>query len=74
MFEIGDLVQFRKEGAFTKTREHPGKQIALIIDIERKVYLTYEGDYDDQIKVHWIPLGSTEVMPEFLLEKVTKET
>ena len=30
MFEIGDLVQFRKEGAFTKTREHPDKKIGLI--------------------------------------------
>ena len=74
MFEIGDLVQFRKEGAFTKTREHPDKQIGLITDLERNVYRTYQGDYDDQVQVYWMPYGEKETMPEFLLEKVTKET
>ena len=74
MFEIGDLVQFRKKGAFTKSREHPDKQIGLITDLERNVYLTYEGDYDDQIKVYWMPYGETEVMPEFLLEKYEVST
>ena len=38
MFEIGDLVQFRKEGAFTKTREHPDKKIGLITDLETVSY------------------------------------
>ena len=74
MFEIGDLVQFKKKGAFTKSREHPDKQIGLITDLERNVYLTYEGDYDDQIKVYWMPYGETEVMPEFLLEKYEVST
>tara|TARA_B100000287_G_scaffold264164_1_gene248587 strand:- start:115 stop:339 length:225 start_codon:yes stop_codon:yes gene_type:complete len=74
MFEIGDLVRFKKEGAFTKTREHPAKQIGLIIDLERNVFLTYEGDYDDQIQVYWMPYGEKESMPEFLLEKVEDNT
>ena len=32
------------------------------------------GDYDDRIKVRWMPLGKEETMPEFLLEKVTEDT
>lgn len=74
MFEIGDLVQFRKEGAFTKSREHPDKEIGLIVDLERNVFLTYAGDYDDQIQVYWMPGGITEAMPEFLLEKYEVST
>jgi len=74
MFEIGDLVQFKKEGAFTKTREHPDKQIGLIVDLERNVYMTYKGGWDDQIKVYWMPYGEEEVMPEFLLEKYEVST
>ena len=74
MFEVGDLVRFRNEGVVKHHREHPNKVIALVIEIERNVFLTYTGDYDDRIKVKWMPLGKEEIMPEFLLEKITKDT
>ena len=74
MFEVGDLVRFRNTGVVKRNREHPDKTIALVIEIERNVFRTYRGDYDDRIKVKWMPLGKEETMPEFLLEKVTEDT
>ena len=74
MFEVGDLVRFRNEGVVKHHREHPSKVIALVVEIERNVFRTYLGDYDDRIKVKWMPLGKEESMPEFLLEKVTEDT
>ena len=74
MFEVGDLVRFRDKGVVKRNREHPDKTIALVIEIERNVFRTYQGDYDDRIKVKWMPLGKEEIMPEFLLEKITKDT
>jgi len=74
MFEVGDLVRFKNKGVVKRNREHPDKVIALVIDIERNVFWTYQGDYDDRIKVRWMPLGKEESMPEFLLEKVTEDT
>ena len=74
MFEVGDLVRFRGTGVVKRNREHPDKTIALVIEIDRNVFRTYQGDYDDRIKVKWMPLGKEETMPEFLLEKVTEDT
>ena len=74
MFNVGDLVRFRDKGVVKRNREHPDKTIALVIEIERNVFRTYQGDYDDRIKVRWMPLGKEEVMPEFLLEKITEDT
>jgi len=74
MFEVGDLVRFRDKGVVKRNREHPDKTIALVIDVERNVFRTYAGDYDDRIKVRWMPLGKEEAMPEFLLEKVEDNT
>ncbi len=73
MFEVGDLVRFRSTGVVKRNREHPDKTIALVISVERNVFRTYEGDYDDRIKLRWMPLGKEESMPEFLLEKVTED-
>ncbi len=74
MFEVGDLVRFRSTGVVKRNREHPDKTIGLVVDTERNVFRTYQGDYDDRIKVRWMPLGKEESMPEFLLEKVTEDT
>ena len=74
MFEIGDLVKFRGKGVVKKNREHPGKQLGIVIAITRNLFWTYEGDKDDSITVHWTPLGIQESMPEFLLEKVAEST
>lgn len=74
MFNIGDLVRFRSEGVVKRHREHPDKTIALVIEVEREVYWSYDGDIDDRVVVRWMPLGEEESMPEFLLEKVTEDT
>ena len=74
MFEVGDLVRFKKKGVFTKTREAPHKKIGLISEIEREVYHSYDGDCDDKITVIWLGSNDKESMPEFLLEKITKDT
>ena len=75
MFEIGDLVKFGDPKLIAvKNREHPGKQLGIVIALARDVFWTYEGDKDDSITVHWTPLGTQETMPEFLLEKVEEST
>ena len=74
MFSIGDLVKFKGKGVVKASRETPSKTLALIIDIERNVFRTYRGDYDDRIKLRWLPSGEEESMPEFLLEKITEDT
>jgi hypothetical protein len=74
MFNIGDLVRFKNKGVVKRNREHRNKTIALVIEIERNVFYTYQGDYDDKIRVKWMPLGEEEAIPEFLLEKVTEYT
>lgn len=74
MFEIGDLVRFKKNGVLTKTREAPHKKIGLISEIEREVYRSYDGTIDDKITIIWLGSEDEESMPEFLLEKITKDT
>ena len=74
MFEVGDLVRFRSTGVVKRNREGPGKTIALVIEVHRNVFYTYRGDYDDRVRVKWMPLGEEESMPEFLLEKITEDT
>jgi hypothetical protein len=74
MFEIGDLVRFKKNGVLTKTREAPHKKIGLISEIVREVYRSYDGTIDDKITIIWLGSEDEESMPEFLLEKITKDT
>ena len=75
MFEIGDLVKFGDPKLVAiKSREHPGKQLGVVMAVAREFFWTYEGDKDDSITVHWAPLGIQETMPDFLLEKVEEST
>jgi len=74
MFEIGDLVKLKRKGDCLSFREHPDKICGIIIAIEREVFYTYEGDLDDRVTVKWLLLDTEEELPEFLLEKVTKDT
>ena len=75
MFEIGDLVKFGDPKLVAiKNREHPGKQLGVVMAVAREFFWTYEGDKDDRITVHWAPLGIQETMPDFLLEKVEEST
>jgi hypothetical protein len=74
MFEIGDLVKFRKEGVVTLMRTSPYKKIGLITNIQREAYLCYSGDMDDRITVIWLGANEEETLPEFYLEKVDEDT
>lgn len=74
MFEIGDLVKFRKEGVVTLMRTSPYKKIGLVTDIQREAYLCYSGDMDDRITVIWLGANEEETLPEFYLEKVDEDT
>lgn len=74
MFEIGDLVRFKTEGISTNLRNHPTKQIGLIIEIVREAYHCYSGDMDDRLTVIWLGTNIEEIIPEFYLEKVDEGT
>lgn len=74
MFEIGDLVRFKTEGIATNLRNHPTKQIGLIIEIVREAYHCYSGDMDDRLTVIWLGTNIEEIIPEFYLEKVDEGT
>jgi hypothetical protein len=74
MFEIGDLVKLKRKGVCLSFRDHPDKICGLVVEIEREAFYTYEGDYDDRITVKWLLLDLKEELPEFLLEKITKDT
>lgn len=71
MFEIGDIVRFKKTGVANKMRAKPGNPLALIVKIDRGVYHTYSGDKEDRIHVIWLNSEVEECMPEFYLEKVS---
>ena len=74
MFEIGDLVRFKKTGVANKMRAKPDKRLALIVSIEREVYYSYTGELDDKVSVIWLGTEVEETIPEFYLEKVDKDT
>ncbi len=74
MFEIGDLVKFKKEGVVTLMRVSPYKKIGLVTEIQREAYLCYSGDMDDRITVIWLGADEEETLPEFYLEKVDEDT
>ena len=70
MFEIGDIVRFKKTGVANKMRAKPGNNMALVVKIDREAYHCYDGDVDDRITVIWLGSEVKEIMPEFYLEKV----
>ncbi len=70
MFEIGDLVRFKKAGVVTIMRRRPSKKWGVIFDIHREAYQCYSGDMDDRIFVKWLGTDIEEVMPELYKEKV----
>lgn len=74
MFEIGDLVRFKKTGVANKMRAKPGNSIAIIVEIVREAYHCYSGDMDDRITVIWLGTNIEEIIPEFYLEKVDEGT
>jgi hypothetical protein len=74
MFEIGDLVKFKKEGVVTLMRVSPYKKIGLVTEIQREAYLCYSGDMDDRITVIWLGADEEETLPEFYLEKIDEDT
>jgi hypothetical protein len=74
MFEIGDLVRFKKEGVVTILRTNPSKNLGLIVEIEREAYHCYSGDLEDKVTVIWLGMNEKESMPEFYLEKVDEDT
>ena len=71
MFSVGDLVRFKNDGVVKANREAPYKNLALIIGVDRNVFYTYRGDFDDRVRLRWLPSGKEESVPEFLLEKIT---
>jgi len=67
MFNIGDLVRFKKTG-IVRSRYNPNKKIGIVISIERDMFDSYDGSKEDLVVVRWMPWDKEERMMEFYLE------
>jgi hypothetical protein len=72
MFNVGDLVRFRRSG-IVKTRYNSTKILGIVTWIERDMFNSYDGRKDDLVIVKWLPLNEEERMMEFYLEHLTPE-
>ena len=72
MFEIGDLVRFKRTG-IVRSRYNPDKKIGIVVRIERNMFDSYDGSKEDLIVVKWMPYDKEERMMEFYLEHLEKE-
>ena len=72
MFNIGDLVRFKKTG-ITRSRYNPNKKFGIVVSIERDMFDSYDGSKEDLIVVKWMPWDEEERMMEFYLEHLEKE-
>ena len=67
MFEVGDLVRFKRSG-IVRSRYNPNKKFGIIVDIERDLFDSYDGSKQDMLVVRWMPWDKEERMMEFYLE------
>jgi len=72
MFEIGDLVRFKKTG-IVRSRYNQNKKIGIVVNIERDMFDSYDGSKEDLVVVRWMPWDEEERMMEFYLEHLEKE-
>ena len=72
MFNVGDLVRFKRSG-IVRSRYNENKRFGIVISVERNVFESYNGDKEDMIEVLWMPWNVTERMMEFYLEPLEKE-
>jgi len=72
MFEIGDLVKFKKSG-IARTRYNQNKKIGIVVNVERDMFDSYDGSKEDLVVVRWMPWDEEERMMEFYLEHLEKE-
>ena len=72
MFEIGDLVRFKKSG-IVRSRYNPNKKFGIIIAIDREMFDSYDGKKEDLVHVKWMPWNHTERLMAFYLEPMEKE-
>ena len=72
MFEVGDLVRFKKSG-IVRSRYNPNKKFGIITAIEREMFKSYDGIREDLVTVKWMPWNQEERMMAFYLEPMEKE-
>lgn len=72
MFNVGDLVRFKRSG-IVRSRYNPNKRLGIVINVERSVFKSYNGDMEDMVEVLWIPWNTAERLMEFYLEPLEKE-
>ena len=73
MFEVGDLVRFKRSG-IVRCRINPLKKVGIIVSIERDLFDSYDGSKQDMIVVRWMPWDKEERMMEFYLESMDKDS
>ena len=72
MFEIGDLVRFKKTG-IVRSRYNQNKKVGIVVNVERDMFDSYDGSKEDLVVVRWMPWDEEERMMEFYLEHLEKE-
>ena len=73
MFEVGDLVRFKRSG-IVRSRYNPLKKVGIVVNIERDLFDSYDGSKQDMIVVRWMPWDKEERMMEFYLESMDKDS
>ena len=71
MFDVGDLVRFKKSG-IVRSRYNPLKKFGIVVDVERDLFDSYDGRKEDLIVVRWLPWDKEERVMEFYLEPLEK--
>ena len=67
MFEVGDLVRFKRSG-IVRSRYNPLKKVGIVVNIQRDMFDSYDGSKQDMIVVRWMPWDKEARMMEFYLE------
>ena len=73
MFEVGDLVRFKRSG-IVRSRYNPLKKVGIVVNIQRDMFDSYDGSKQDMIVVRWMPWDQEERMMEIYIEPIVKES
>lgn len=67
MFDVGDLVRFKRSG-IRRDRMNPNKKFGIVVNIEKGKVRSLWKTREDVLTVRWMPWDKTEKVLGFYLE------